>query len=585
MLGKIERQEFMMQQSPRLAMPVLIAAVSLSLNASIAEEASPRACTAISNVNQLQSMRNNLAGNYCLANDIDASEKPNFAPIGNDGAPFTGRLNGNGHVIRDLRVNSGQQRVGLFGVTRAAVISNLTLQNINVTGTAANSSVGGLAGFASADAPDSTTIANVHVSGKVKCLASGCDAGGIFGNFGSFTGTKLLRNCSSSATVVGVRFVGGIAGSTLHVTIRRTYATGPVRCTGLNCMAAGLVGRLSSSTVTGTFATGAVEAADGGDSRAGGLIGYVEAASNIARSHASGPVKGDATGMAAGLIGQHNGESADQVYSVGPVSSAGATVGGLIANAFDGASITNAYWDTSTSGQATSDGGAGLTTAQLRTALPSGFDGNWGNTPNLSYPFLTATDINFVAPLATLVRSNKVFTFLPISQHDESQYQTPPADTELTALATVYTMIARAIGITQNVARLTHVAIDRYFWDEADQTTRWRGPVRDYATLGAFAPIANGTPIDVANVIGAMDAEQLVILRGRYIKDGAAATHWMLGTLYREDAGGNPTAVLAHDPSTGQQVTIDPATKRVVTPADFPLANFKVNGYRPVTVN
>jgi hypothetical protein len=43
--------------------------------------------------------------------------------------------------------------------------------------------------------------------------------------------------------------------------------------------------------------------------------------------------------------------------------------------------------------------------------------------------------------------------------------------------------------------------------------------------------------------------------------------------------------VIGNDPWTGEQVMIDPATKKIVSPADFPLANFKIDGYQPVTVN
>jgi hypothetical protein len=32
-------------------------------------------------------------------------------------------------------------------------------------------------------------------------------------------------------------------------------------------------------------------------------------------------------------------------------------------------------------------------------------------------------------------------------------------------------------------------------------------------------------------------------------------------------------------------VTIDPATKKVVWPATFPLTGFKIDGYQPVTLN
>jgi M26 IgA1-specific Metallo-endopeptidase N-terminal region len=575
-----------------LRIALVIVAVSLTLTAGIAGPARPRvACTPITNVNQLQAMRNNLAGNYCLANDIDASTKRNFAPVGSTTTPFTGRLNGAGYVIRNLTIRSAQSRVGLFGVASGAVVNNLTLQHVDVKGITNNALVGGLAGVAYADAPGSTTIANVRVSGRVICTGDSCDVGGLVGGFGSFTGAHTIRNSSSSADVTGTRFIGGVVGLLDHSRISRSYATGAVLCTQESCMAGGLVGRSQSSAVDRSFATGPVAAKPSVQSRVGGLIGLCETTSTIARSYATGPVSGSVTIYAGGLVGQLNcpnvNPAVDQTYAVGLVSSSGATTGGLIANAGGGPVITNSYWDTDTTGQATSAGGTGQTTAQLRAALPSGFDNTeWGITPNLSYPFLIDPGIDFASPLATLVRSNRVFTFLPISQFDESQYSMPPAGSNLTALATVYTMIGRAIGLTRGVPQLDHVAIDRYFWDEATQKARWRGPVKNYATLGAIAAISSGTPIEVANVLGVMDAEQLVILLGTYRqRGGVRVRHWMLGTLYTKDSGGTPNAVIAHDPYTGQQVTIGLTTKKVVSPANFPLTNFTVNAYQPVSVN
>jgi hypothetical protein len=104
--------------------------------------------------------------------------------------------------------------------------------------------------------------------------------------------------------------------------------------------------------------------------------------------------------------------------------------------------------------------------------------------------------------------------------------------------------------------------------------------------VGSVTDIPSTMPLDATNVIGLMNMrENVVILRGRYTTDAGHATHWMLGTLYTEDDTGTPVAVFAHDPWTGQQVTIDPTTKRVVKPTHFPLANFTANGYRMVTVN
>jgi hypothetical protein len=533
-------------------------------------------------------MRNNLAGNYCLANDIDAAAKANFQPVGSNIAPFTGTFDGKGHVISNLTIKSTQQNVGLFGFTNNAVLRNVKLANIKVQAnpTSIVAAAGGLAGVANADAPNSATITNVQVSGVVRCLNDNCDAGGISGAFGG-SGTNVFKDSWSSAAVTSSRFVGGAVGVLNRGTIQRSYATGATRCTGPNCMAGGLVGRSSSGTVVTAFATGAVTAADGADSRAGGLIAYGESSATTSRSYATGPVTGGATGIIGGLVGQWNATGPlDQTYAVGLVSSGGASAGGLAGNAFDGAVITNSYWDTDTTGQATSDGGTGLTTAQLQAELPPGFDDSvWDITPNLSYPYLTSRAIDFASALATLVENDKVFTFLPISQFDESQYLTPPEHADEAALAAVYTMIARAIGITEDVNKLDGVAIDRFFWDDAAQKTRFRGPVTDFAELGTLTAIDVGTPIDAGNVIGAMDLGQLVILRGRFRNDaGVVVVHWMLGTLYTTDAAGNPTAVVANDPWTGQQVRIDLVTKDVIAPADFPLRNFRVNGYRPVTL-
>jgi hypothetical protein len=79
-----------------------------------------------------------------------------------------------------------------------------------------------------------------------------------------------------------------------------------------------------------------------------------------------------------------------------------------------------------------------------------------------------------------------------------------------------------------------------------------------------------------------MRREKLVILRGTFTRNGGGAKHWVLGTLFREDSSGSVTAVVANDPWTGRQVTIDPLTKQVIAPADFPLANFTIDAYRPV---
>lgn len=49
--------------------------------------------------------------------------------------------------------------------------------------------------------------------------------------------------------------------------------------------------------------------------------------------------------------------------------------------------------------------------------------------------------------------------------------------------------------------------------------------------------------------------------------------------------GNAVNTVVANDPWTGMHVEISPATKKVVSPAGFPLTNFTVDGFQPVVVN
>jgi len=545
------------------------------------------ACTAITNVDELQAIRSDLSGNYCLVNDLDAGSKTDFAPIG-DTQPFTGRLNGKGYTISNLTITSANSFVGLFGLTDGAVITDLNLLNAKVTGTKDPvATVGLLVGLTDGNG-GTGTIARVHVSGAANCTSSNCFVGGIIG---ATNGPGSLVESSSSAKVGGtasaVATLGGAVGSLHFGKINLTYATGTVNCTAPTCFVGGLVGRAPAAAVTLSFATGPVLASNTSSSRTGGLIGLTEVGTTVSRSYAAGPVQGGASGFAGGLIGQHNSGNSgaiDRTYAVGPVSSSGATTAGLIANVALAPPITRSFWDTETSGQSTSAAGTGLTTRELRAKLRAGFGVAWGITKTLSYPFLTSTRIDFASALATLVRFDKLFIFLPIGQLDTSQYLTTPKHADKADLATVYTMIARAIGIAYGDTDLTDAEIDKFFWDDAAQKTSFNGPVTTFARLGPLASIASNAVLDGTNVIGLMRREKLVILRGTFTRNGGGAKHWVLGTLFREDSSGTVTAVVANDPWTGRQVTIDPSTKQVIAPAGFPLANFTIDAYRAVTL-
>lgn len=560
----------------------LFLAASLVCASILAASPASAACTEIENYAQLQAMQDDPGGSYCLARDIDAAGKPNFVPVGTAVGLFTGEFDGKGHTISNLTIDSAANYVGLFGLTDGALIERVRLLDIRVKGTGDNASVGAAVGLMDGNG-GTGIVSGVEVTGRVECTANNCFPGGIVG---STNGPGRILSSSSAARVIGTTYAGGAAAFVFHATISRTHATGAVTCTATNCMAAGLVARASlDAAFDQCFATGPVVSAGGNDGRAGGLIAYTESGTSISRCYAEGSVRIGATGFAAGLIGQHNsGGPIDQVYSVGLVSSTGGQTGGLIYNSGGNPTITAAYWDTDTSGQATSNGGGtGLTTAQLQLELPPGFGGAWSITPGLSYPFLAKA--SFISPLATLVDANKVLIFAPLGQFDDGNYAKPPEHPEEASLAAVYTIVARGVGTGLKVPKLSGVAIDSYFWDDKAEKAKFKGPLTDYVSLGPVTAIPKGEPLSDGNVIGAFALGKLAILRGTFKREGGGTgTHWMLGTLHIEKSIGKVTAVLADDPFTGRQVRIDPKTKHVVSPG-FPLEDFVVDGYREVTVN
>ena len=264
----------------------------------------------------LQGMGGNLARNYALGANIDATStstwnsNAGFAPVGSSATNFTGTFDGLGHTIANLTINlPAVSVVGLFGWTSSTVV----IRNVGLTGGS--------------------------VTGYMNC-------GALTGfSYGAISNSYATGNVSST----GGGRVGGLVGVNNN-TINNSYATGNVSSTG-GTDVGGLAGANSAGSITNSYATGAVS---GTGSYVGGLVG-------------------------ANFVPINNS------YSTGTV--AGSTVGGLVGSNFG--TVANSSWNTTTSGQATSQGGTGLTTAQLEAALPAGFSSAvWGNAGNQSTPYL-----------------------------------------------------------------------------------------------------------------------------------------------------------------------------------------------------
>ncbi len=254
----------------------------------------PPAYTLVFNTTQLQAINNGPAGNYALAQNIDAIGYGGFTPIGSCGCtPFSGKFNGLGHVIADLTIDSSSGLTGLFGQTDSATISNIGLIGGSVTDNSIGAIVGGLVGFAT-----STTISNVYYSGTVT-------GGGNLGTVGGLVGLNnggTIQNAYTTGSVTGpanaggfvATYVGGLVGNN-EGTTQYSYSTAAVTGGGSRFVGGGLIGLDLGGTTQFTYAAGVVSASGGGGG--GGLIGSEQGSltGSYWVSDRSGAVSGGAT--------------------------------------------------------------------------------------------------------------------------------------------------------------------------------------------------------------------------------------------------------------------------------------------------
>jgi hypothetical protein len=253
--------------------------------------------------------------------------------------PFTGTFDGNNHTISNFTYTSTTtDYVGLFGALGSGgQIKNLGLTNVNVTG---YDSTGGLVGY------NSGTITNSYATGSV---TGQYDTGGLVG----YNSSGTITNSYATGSVTGQYYTGGLVGWSEYGTITNSYATGSV--TGSDSTG-GLVG-WNGGTITNCYATGNV----GGWEYTGGLVGGNWG--TITNCYAAGSVTGqrDYTG---GLVGENYGGTITNSYATGNVSGFEFT-GGLVG--YNSGTVSASFWDIETTGQSSSAGGVGKTTAQMKT--------------------------------------------------------------------------------------------------------------------------------------------------------------------------------------------------------------------------
>lgn len=359
----------------------------------------------------LQGMNGSLAGNYALGASIDATPTSawnagaGFKPLGNLTSKYTGSFDGLGHTVNGLFINRpSAEDVGLFGV----ISQNSVVQNIGLVGGSATGwvSVGQLAGR------NYGVINSSFATGSV--TSTGWIAGGLVGLQGMSNQPFQARIYQSYATgnvsVVPIsgtgHFAGGLVGQMTNSTISSSYASGNVT-SAIGNSVGGLVGYVygdigvmypPKSMITDSYATGSVM----GKGSVGGLIGIAGGNTLTFNAYATGSVTGAAGGIGVGgLVGQNGSYSCGSQaclstiansYSSGLVTANGASYArGLVGDNMQATGVVvNSYWDTTTSGQVLSAGGTGRTTAQMMTQYYPGFDfvNTWWLSEGNTRPFL-----------------------------------------------------------------------------------------------------------------------------------------------------------------------------------------------------
>jgi hypothetical protein len=192
------------------------------------------------------------------------------------------------------------------------------------------------------------------------------------GLFGHITWVRYIDNVGvvenigiAQADVTGSTLVGALAGHNAGL-VNNSYSSGSV--TG-NERVGGLVG-WNQATLSDSYSGCSVT----GSTRVGGLTGdnwYYRGI--VSNSYSTGSATGST--RVGGLVGINYYGNITDSYSTGSVT--GSTdVGGLVG--YNTATVTDSFWDIETSGQATSAGGTGKTTTEMKNIAT--FSGAGWNT-------------------------------------------------------------------------------------------------------------------------------------------------------------------------------------------------------------
>lgn len=197
---------------------------------------------------------------FALSDDIDL-KRQNWTPIGNEDSPFMGNFNGDGHVIKGLKISIHNETdadvyAGLFGYVLNGTFCNLGIwlapEGIEIFSSQSDIYAGGLAGCIYASY---TNIHNCYVeaegNGTIRGEGDFACIGGIAGK-ANVEITHCYATVNVEVTNNRAARIGGIVGEG-GPTISYTYATGEIKCSG-SCFIGGITGRSTGGSIINCLA-------------------------------------------------------------------------------------------------------------------------------------------------------------------------------------------------------------------------------------------------------------------------------------------------------------------------------------------
>ena len=251
--------------------------------------------------------------NLILAADIELDYiegEANWTPVGTYDHPYDGTIDGAGHYISDMSIDSKDGPAGFIGAwdgeDGAIAAQNLTFRNVHIV-SSNNYGTGTVIGYGH----KKYIIKNCHVKGGSVSGIGGGPCGGLFGGGfetgfgegagGGFGGTAI--GCTNSASVITstiTYYVGGIGGFGNAIDCTNTGTV-----TGSGYYIGGILGG-SNGQVTGNKNQGKVT----GGVYAGGIVGGIEDG-KLENNSNNGDVFGTEEGKLGGIFGWLD-ESTDQ---------------------------------------------------------------------------------------------------------------------------------------------------------------------------------------------------------------------------------------------------------------------------------